>query len=157
MTLNFVSRATPLRVREANCRRRATSCKNWSRNCLRPNSYKTAERARGHTGVMNGLNGLARWLGAYAAAALVGYALATVGITTHNLARLGALGIDIGFADAWSTIVFDFKGLSPTFGTITKYGSVVWLGFLIAFGTAHVLHLALARRLRFTHLDLVLF
>jgi hypothetical protein len=88
---------------------------------------------------------VSRWCGAYLVSAVVGYALAILGITGHNLARLGALGVEIGIADAWKTLVFDFKGLSPTFGTITKYGSVVWLGFLIAFPTAFALHLFFAR------------
>jgi hypothetical protein len=106
---------------------------------------------------MNFLRGSTRWLGAYVVAALVGYTIASVGITAHNLARLGALGIDIGAANAWDTVVFDFKALSPTFGTITKYGSVVWLGFLIAFGTAHVLLVFLSRLQRKARLDLALF
>jgi hypothetical protein len=101
---------------------------------------------------MNFLKGVTRWLGAYAIAALVGYAIASVGITAHNLVRLGSLGVDIGFADAWNTLIFDFKGLSPTFGTITKYGSVVWLGFLLAFSTAHVV-----RVWRTRYLDVALF
>jgi hypothetical protein len=98
-----------------------------------------------------------RWLGAYSAAALVGYTIASVAITTHNLARLAALGIDIGFADAWNTIVFDFKAMSPTFGTITKYGSVVCVGLLIAFAVAHALRLVLTRRWRADRSDLALF
>lgn len=98
-----------------------------------------------------------RWLGAYAVAALAGYSMASVGVTAHNLARLSALGVDIGMANTWDTILFDFKALSPTFGTITKYGSVVWLGFLIAFGTAHLLHFLVARRWRRKHLELALF
>lgn len=106
---------------------------------------------------MNLLRFTVRWLGAYVAAALAGYAIASVGVTAHNLARLSALGVDIGMANAWDTIVFDFKALSPTFGTITKYGSVIWLGFLIAFGTAHLLHFFLARRWRGKHLELALF
>jgi hypothetical protein len=106
---------------------------------------------------MNLLRGTTRWLGAYVVAALVGYTIASVGITAHNLARLGALGIDIGAANAWDTVVFDFKALSPTFGTITKYGSVVWLGFLIAFGAAHVPLVSLSRLRRRTHFDLALF
>jgi hypothetical protein len=98
-----------------------------------------------------------RWLGAYFTAVLIGYALASVGITVHNLARLSALGIDIGFGDALSTICFDFKALSPTFSTLMKYGNVVALGFLIAFPTAHALHALLARRVRAAYLDLALF
>jgi hypothetical protein len=106
---------------------------------------------------MNILGKVTRWLGAYATAALAGYAIASVGITAHNLARLAALGIDIGIADAWGTIVFDFKALSPTFGTLTKYGSVVWLGYLLAFGTAQVLHVLVARRWRSKYLDVAVF
>ena len=100
---------------------------------------------------------LSRLCGAYLLSALVGYALASLGITAHNLARLGALEVEISMADVWNTVVFDFKGLSPTFGTITKYGSVVWLGFLIAFPTACALHALLARIWGARHLDLFLF
>jgi hypothetical protein len=106
---------------------------------------------------MNFLSGAARWSGAFIVAALVGYTLASVGITLHNLARLGALGIDIGFANAWNTILFDFKALSPTFSTVTKFGSVVWLGFFIAFPVAHALNTLLARWWRSAHRDRILF
>ncbi len=106
---------------------------------------------------MSFLRSAARWLGAYTAAALAGYTLASVGITAHNLVRLRALGIDIDMGEAWNTIVFDFQALSPTLGTITKFGSVVWLGFLIAFGAAHLLLVSLAGRVRAPNLDMALF
>ena len=104
---------------------------------------------------MSPVKSTTRWLGASLVAAVVGYTLASVGITAHTLARLGANGANIGAADAWQTMVFDFKALSPTFGTITKYGSVLWLGYLIAFATAQGLHALLLRYQR--NLDLPLF
>jgi len=106
---------------------------------------------------MKVLRTTSRWAGAYVVAALIGYTVASVGITSHNLARLSALGVDIGWADVWDTILFDFKALSPTFSTITKYGSVVWLGLLIAFLTAQLLQRGFARWWRGTRFDLVLF
>ena len=98
-----------------------------------------------------------RWAGAYVTAALIGYTIASFGITSHNLARLSALGIEIGWGNAWDTLWFDFKALSPTFSTVTKYGSVVWLGFLIAFPTAQLLRRVFARWWRGTRFDLALF
>jgi len=106
---------------------------------------------------MNTIRFTIRWLGAYAVAAMAGYAIASLGITSHNLARLSALDVYIGIADAWNTIVFDFKALSPTFATVTKYGSVVWLGFLIAFATAQILRVLLERRWRSRYLGIALF
>jgi hypothetical protein len=97
------------------------------------------------------------WIGAYFFASLVGYALAVASITAHNLVRLMQVGAHISAADALSTFVFDFKGLSPTFGTITKYGSILFLGFAIAFATAHVLYFFLAPRLRSARLARGLF
>jgi hypothetical protein len=106
---------------------------------------------------MHSLRLLTRWMGAYSIAALVGYALASVGVTSNNLVRLRRLGADIEAGQFFSTLLFDFKALSPTFATIGKFGSVLWLGFLIAFAIAYCLRGVLALRLPGRPLDLVLF
>jgi len=97
------------------------------------------------------------WMGAYSVAAVVGYALASAGVTAHNLLRLQQVGADIGAGQALSTFLFDFQALSPTFATITKYGSVIFLGFVIGFAAAHLLHVWLATRLPTRALDSILF
>ncbi len=83
--------------------------------------------------------------------------LASAGATAPNLLRLQQVGADIEIGQVLSTLLFDFKALSPTFATIEKFGSVLWLGFLIAFATAHCLRSLLGRHLPARPLDLVLF
>jgi hypothetical protein len=106
---------------------------------------------------MHILRFLTHWMGAYSIAALIGYILASVAVTANNLLRLQRVGADIEASQFFNTLLFDFKALSPTFATIAKFGSVVWLGFLIAFATAHCLRSVLGMRLPGRPLDLVLF
>ena len=82
-----------------------------------------------------------RALIAFVVAASAWYAMATLFFTSANLIRLSAVGAEIGIADALRTLVFDLRGLAPSF-VWTQYGSLIFIGFAIALPIA-----ALLRRL----------
>jgi hypothetical protein len=86
---------------------------------------------------------LARIAFAYLLAALAGYVVAIVFATTANLLNLRAVGAEIGVGDALRTYAFDLWGMTPRF-EITRYGTVMLIGFAIAFPVAALLrHVAL--------------
>lgn len=78
---------------------------------------------------------------AFIVAVAVGYIVATIFFTSANLIRLSAVGADISFADALRTWLFDLRGMAPSL-VWTQYGSLILIGFAIAFPVA-----ALLRRL----------
>jgi hypothetical protein len=82
-----------------------------------------------------------RALIAFVVAASAGYAMATLFFTSANLIRLSAVGAEIGIADALRTLLFDLRGMAPSF-VWTQYGSLIFIGFAIALPVA-----ALLRRL----------
>lgn len=75
---------------------------------------------------------------AFAIAASLGYVVATLFFTAANLIRLGAVGADISFADAVRTFFFDVRGMAPSL-VWTQYGSLIFIGFAIAFPVAALL------------------
>jgi hypothetical protein len=80
---------------------------------------------------------------AYLLAALAGYVVAIVFATTANLLNLRDVGAEIGVGDALRTYLFDLWGMTPRF-EITRYGTVMLIGFAIAFPVAALLrHLVL--------------
>jgi hypothetical protein len=80
---------------------------------------------------------------AYLLAALAGYVVAIVFATTANLLNLREVGAEIGVGDALRTYAFDLWGMTPRF-EITRYGTVMLIGFAIAFPVAASLrHIAL--------------
>lgn len=82
-----------------------------------------------------------RVLVAFIVAVAVGYIVATIFFTGANLIRLNAVGAEITAADAVRTWLFDLAGMAPSF-VWTQYGSLILIGFAIAFPVA-----ALLRRL----------
>jgi hypothetical protein len=84
---------------------------------------------------------LPRIVFAYLFAALAGYVVAIVFATTANLLNLREVGAEIGAGVALRTYLFDLWGMTPRF-EITRYGTVMLIGFAIAFPVA-----ALLRRL----------
>ncbi len=92
---------------------------------------------------MTTLQRMPRILFAYLLAALAGYVAAIVFATTANLLNLREIGADIGAGDALRTYAIDLWGMTPRF-ELTRYGTVMLIGFAIAFPVAAVLrHLAL--------------
>ncbi len=92
---------------------------------------------------MTTLQRMPRILFAYLLAALAGYVVAIVFATTANLLNLHEIGADIGAGDALRTYAFDLWGMTPRF-ELTRYGTVMLIGFAIAFPVAALLrHLAL--------------
>jgi hypothetical protein len=84
-----------------------------------------------------------RTLVAFVVAASVAYLCATLFYTTNNLMRLGAVGAEISMAEALRTFLFDVRGMAPSF-VWTQYGSLIFIGFAIAFVVAALLrHLSL--------------
>jgi hypothetical protein len=106
-----------------------------------------------------GRNGSAilRTLVAFFLAAGVGYVIATLFFTSANLIRLSAVGADIAASDAWRTLLFDLRGMMPTPTTWTNYGSLIFIGFGIAFSVAALLRLAASRSPSWRHLTPYLF
>jgi hypothetical protein len=82
---------------------------------------------------------------AYALAAGVGYVVAVSFATTANLVRLSAVGAEISVGDAWRTLLFDLFGMGPTPLIWTNYGSLIFIGFAIAFPVAALLRSQAAR------------
>src|SRR5690554_5860363 len=64
---------------------------------------------------------------AFIGAVIVTTVLGAVFHTQFILARLVDMGIDIPFAERWSTTLHDIGGMAPLFGV------VIALGFLVAF------------------------
>jgi hypothetical protein len=87
---------------------------------------------------------LPRTLLAYLLAALAGYVLAIAFATTTNLLNLRAVGAEIGIGDALRTYLFDLWGMTPRF-ELRRYGTVMLIGFAIAFPVAALLKHAAAR------------
>jgi hypothetical protein len=81
---------------------------------------------------------LPRILFAYLLAGLTGYVVAIVFATSANLLNLRAVGAEIGVGDALRTYLFDLWGMTPRF-EITRYGTVMLIGFAIAFPVAALL------------------
>jgi hypothetical protein len=71
-------------------------------------------------------------------AAAIGYVVASLFSTTANLIRLSAVGAEISFSDAARTYWFDVRGMAPSV-VWTQYGSLIFIGFAIAFPVAAVL------------------
>jgi hypothetical protein len=82
---------------------------------------------------------------AFILAVAVGYVVATLLFTGANLIRLSAVGADIGLSDAWRTLTFDLRGMMPSPASWTNYGSLMFIGFAIAFAVAALLRLAVLR------------
>jgi hypothetical protein len=85
-----------------------------------------------------------RTLVAFVVAASVAYIVASLFYTTNNLLRLGAVGAEISTADAVRTILFDLRGMAPSFDW-THYGSSIFIGFAIAFVVAAGLQTLVSR------------
>jgi hypothetical protein len=81
---------------------------------------------------------------AFVAAGVVGYVLAIVFATTANLINLREVGAQIGSGDALRTYWFDLQGMLPRF-ELARYGSVMLIGFAIAFPVAALLRLGVLR------------
>lgn len=64
---------------------------------------------------------------AFICAVIVATVLGAIFHTQFILARLVDMGIDIPFAERWSTTLHDIGGMAPLFG------AVIALGFLVAF------------------------
>lgn len=76
-----------------------------------------------------------RVLAAFVIAASIGYIVATLFFTTANLIRLGAVGAAISLGDFVRTFFFDLRGMAPSL-VWTQYGSLIFIGFAIAFPVA---------------------
>ncbi len=81
---------------------------------------------------------------AYLLAAAAGYAVASIFFTSANLIRLSAVGAEISFADALRTFLFDMRGMAPSM-VWTQYGSLIFIGFAIAFPVAAYLRRVVLR------------
>ncbi|MFO7305870.1 MAG: hypothetical protein C0P74_010155 [Gammaproteobacteria bacterium] len=81
---------------------------------------------------------LLRALMAFVLAAIAAYVIATLFFTSANLIRLSAVGAEITVADAVRTFLFDVRGMAPSL-LWTQYGSLIFIGFAIAFPVAAVL------------------
>jgi hypothetical protein len=86
-----------------------------------------------------------RTIFAFILAVGVGYVVATLLFTSANLIRLSAVGADIAMSDAWRTLIFDLGGMMPSPASWTNYGSLMFIGFAIAFAVAALLRLAVLR------------
>jgi hypothetical protein len=85
-----------------------------------------------------------RVLLAFVIATGVGYLVAALFFTAANLIRLGAVGAQISFVDALRTFSFDLRGMAPSL-VWTQYGSLIFIGFAIAFPVASLLCWFVAR------------
>lgn len=81
---------------------------------------------------------------AFAAAFAAGYLVAIVFATSANLINLSEVGAQIGFGDALRTYLYDLAHMLPRF-EIARYGTVMIIGFAIAFPVAALLRFAALR------------
>lgn len=81
---------------------------------------------------------------AYVAAGAAGYVAAISFATSANLINLREIGADIGVGDAVRTWLFDLAGMLPRF-ELARYGTVMLIGFAIAFPVAAVIQLGTER------------
>lgn len=112
-----------------------------------PNFYKTVARAIRKLALMQNrprMLRIALLLGAFAAAFVAGYIVAIVFATSANLLNLREVGAQIGFGDALRTYAYDLTHMLPRF-EIARYGTVMLIGFAIAFPVAGLLGLAATR------------
>jgi hypothetical protein len=109
-----------------------------------PNFYKTSARAIRKLARMRSQPQMLRIALAFAAAFIAGYIVAIVFATSANLLNLSAIGARIGIGDALRTYLYDLTHMLPRF-EITRYGTVMIMGFAIAFPVAALLRLAASR------------
>lgn len=91
----------------------------------------------------NGVNFVRILLG-FAIAVGIAYVLAALFFTSANLIRLAAVGADISLSDALRTYWFDLRGMAPSL-VWTQYGTLIAIGFAIAFPVAGGLRSLAAR------------